>query len=237
MWRLITVVSSVLTTLVGLNACNSAPDESDYFPLDKGLNWQYRYQVISPDQQIQGIYSVANLTTATVKGEAARVRRTNEGRDYYLVRKPDGIYRYASRTLLQTYPVTDEPARLVLPRPYLDSAERRWSSTTTSYVIHRVGPSTMVNANPTKDFVMHYRVAAKDETVVVPAGTFKHCLLVEGEAKLTIFADPLTGYTEVPVTTREWYAPGVGLVKLERTEPLNTSVYKGGVYLFELIGR
>ena len=83
---------------------------------------------------------------------------------------------------------------------------------------------------------MSYRVASRDETVIVPAGKFEHCLLVEGDAKLTMFADPMTGYTDVPITTREWYAPGVGLVKLERTEPLDSSVFKGGSYVFELVG-
>lgn len=82
---------------------------------------------------------------------------------------------------------------------------------------------------------MNYRIASQDETVVVPAGKFEHCLLVEGDATLTMFADPMTGYTDIPVKTREWYAPGVGMVKLERTEPLETSVYKGGRYVFELI--
>jgi hypothetical protein len=89
--------------------------------------------------------------------------------------------------------------------------------------------------NPLKSFVMSYRIAAEDETVVVPAGKFEHCLLVEGMATLTLFADPLTGYQDVSIKTREWYAPGVGLVKLERTEPLDTRVYKGGSYLFELV--
>ena len=83
---------------------------------------------------------------------------------------------------------------------------------------------------------MSYRVASRDETVIVPAGKFEHCLLVEGEAKLTVFADPMTGYMDVPTTTREWYAPGVGLVKLERSEPLDSSVFKRGSYIFELVG-
>jgi len=232
-WQL---VITLVVTLAGLVACSREPDTTDYFPLNEGMNWQYRYKLITTsDRQAQGVYTVTNLKTTELNDQTVTIRRTNDGRDYYLMQKPDGIYRYASRTLFETQPVVDAPARLVLPLPYLGSSERNWSSTTNSYVIHRIGPSTVTNTKPTKDFVMHYRVVSQSETVVVPAGRLENCLLIEGKATLTIFADPLTGYQEVPITTREWYAGGVGLVKLERTEPLDTRVYQGGRYVFELI--
>lgn len=233
MWRSILII---LIASLGLIGCSEKPDASDYFPLQKGLNWQYQYQLTTAVKKEQGLYTVTNLGTTEVGNETVTVRRTNDGRDYYLSQKPDGIYRYASRTLFETHPVVDEPPRLVLPLPYINDTDKRWSSSTTSYVIHMTGPSTISNANPNRDFVMSYRVASRDETVIVPAGKFENCLLVEGEAKLTMFADPMTGYTDVPIKTREWYAPGVGLVKLERSEPLDSSVFKGGSYVFELVG-
>jgi hypothetical protein len=233
MWRSLLII---FITSLGLIGCSEKPDASDYFPLQKGLSWKYQYQLTTAVKQVQGLYSVTNLETTEIGNETVTVRRTNNGRDYYLSQKPDGIYRYASRTLFETHPVIDDPPRLVLPLPYSKDADRRWASSTTSYVIHMTGPSTISNANPNRDFVMSYQVVSRDETVIVPAGKFENCLLVEGDAKLTMFADPMTGYTDVPITTREWYAPGVGLVKLERSEPLNSSVFKGGSYVFELIG-
>lgn len=221
--------------VIGLVACTPEPDATDYFPLDKGLSWKYRYQLITPsDKQKQGIYTVTNLGETEVNNHKVTIRRTNDGRDYYLMQKPDGIYRYASRTLFETDPVIDDPMRMVLPLPYFDDAERRWSSTTTSYVIHMVSASTITSANTIKDFMMSYQIVSRNETVSVPAGKFENCLLVEGDATLTMFADPLIGYQDIPIKTREWYAPGVGLVKLERTEPLDTRVFKGGKYLIEL---
>ena len=232
-WRLMVLV---FIALFGVIACGGEPpDKDDYFPLNKGLSWEYRYQLTTPLKQEEGVYRVSNLGTAEVGGETVTVRRTNEGRDYYLMRKADGVYRYASRTLFQGEPVVDESMRLVLPLPYSDDGERRWSSTTGTYVIHRAGPST-ITTDPVPDFLMSYRVVSRDETVVVPAGKFEDCLLVEGVATLKVFADPHVGYMDVPVKTREWYAPGVGLVKLERSEVLDTRIYKGGSYLFELIG-
>lgn len=228
-------IALLLLTLLGLSGCNNEPDATDYFPLDKGLSW--RYQITNTARQEQGFYSVANLGTTEVAGETATIRRADDGHDYYLVRKPGGIYRYASRTLFETEPDIDEPPRMVLPLPYRGDAERRWSARTISYVIHRIGPSTVTSVNnPLQSFVMNYRVVADGETVEVPAGRFEDCLLVVGEATLKMFTDPLTGFEDVPIMTREWYAPGVGLVKLERVEPLETRVYQGGRYLFELVG-
>lgn len=233
MWRSLLIV---FIASLGLIGCTEKPDASDYFPLQKGLSWEYQYQLTTPAKQEQGVYTVTNLGTTEIGNETVSVRRTNDGRDYYLSQKPDGIYRYASRTLFETHPVVDEPPRLVLPLPYASDTDRLWSASTTSYVIHMTGPSTIISSNPTKDFAMSYRVASRNETVIVPAGKFEDCLLVEGNSTLTMFADPMTGFTDIPVKTREWYAPGVGLVKLERTEPLDSSVFKGGRYVFELVG-
>ena len=235
-WHFVVITLALsLTTLSGLYGCNSKkPDEDDYFPLNKGLSWKYSYQLISADNQENGYYNVTNLGETEVDNQTITVRRTDAGRDYYLLKKPDGVYRYASRTLFEKYPVTDKPERLVLPLPFSGDTSRRWSSTTSSYIINRTSPST-ITTEPPENFVMTYRISSLDNTVTVPAGRFENCLLAEGEATLTMFADPLTGYTDVPIRTREWYAPGVGLIKLERTEQLDTRMYKGGKYTFELI--
>ncbi|MCU7946598.1 MAG: hypothetical protein KZQ72_08155, partial [Candidatus Thiodiazotropha sp. (ex Cardiolucina cf. quadrata)] len=39
---------------------------------------------------------------------------------------------------------------------------------------------------------------------------------------------------EILINTTEWYAPGVGLVKLLREEPLDNDVFAGGHVLLEL---
>lgn len=231
-----TILVLSLASLMLLSACNNEVDSSNYFPLNKGLEWKYRTTLITKKKQEQGRYTVTNIGTTKVDNEVVNIRRTDDGRDYYLIEKSDGIYRYASRTLFETHPDIDDPPRLVLPTPFLKSLKARWSSKTTRYTIHRIGPSTVTNANsPIQDFVMSYSIVSQNETVMVPAGRFENCLLVEGEATLTLFVDPHIGYQDIPITTREWYAPGVGLVKLERVEPLDTRVYNGGRYLFELM--
>ncbi len=228
-------VCLVFVSLVLLNACEDRIESTDYFPLGVGLTWEYRHQTNTQGRSTHGTYTVTNYAKSKIDDENTTVRRTDDGRDYYLIRKPDGIYRYATRTLFETHPKKDNTPRMVLPIPYLDFPNTQWSASTTHYIIKRTGPSTISSANDTiEDFVMNYHVASIDETVEVPAGRFENCILVEGDATLTLFADPYTGFEDIPIKTREWYAPGIGLVKLERTEPLDTRVYKGGSYTFEL---
>jgi hypothetical protein len=79
-----------------------------------------------------------------------------------------------------------------------------------------------------RGMLMHYTVEALDEKLTVPAGSYAHCARIVGRAEMTLFIDPVRGFTKVPVTSTEWYCRGVGLVKLERVESLSTTFYSGG---------
>jgi hypothetical protein len=79
-----------------------------------------------------------------------------------------------------------------------------------------------------KSILMNYSVEDMEASVSVPAGEFNKCALVVGKADLTLYTDPLNGFQKIPLTSKEWYCPGVGLVKLERVEELKSTFYKGG---------
>ena len=53
---------------------------------------------------------------------------------------------------------------------------------------------------------------------------------------INVLADARLGASEVVVHHTEWYAPGVGLVKLHRVEPLETTAIVGGEVTMELTG-
>lgn len=163
------------------------------------------------------------------------VRRTSKGTDYYLREDTHGIYRYAKRTIVETKPALDAPPRLVMPLPVPEKAGKTWSVLTQSYTLHRVIPHFEPPHKNIARFHMTYTLVGLDKRVSVPAGDFEHCLLIEGQAQIDQFAGANEGTGEIEITTREWYAPGVGLVKLERIEPLDGSVFKGGRVLMELV--
>jgi hypothetical protein len=81
---------------------------------------------------------------------------------------------------------------------------------------------------------MNYVIEAAGESVKTPAGEFKDCLRVRGQALLRLFADPVAGWRDMPLVTTEWYCRGVGLVQLLREEPAGSAFLAGGTYRMEL---
>ena len=52
MWRSMFIILIASLRLIG---CSEKPDASDYFPLHKGLSWQYQYQLTTAVKQEQGL--------------------------------------------------------------------------------------------------------------------------------------------------------------------------------------
>ena len=214
---------------------NDAQHASDYFPLDKGVKWVYRVETkLTESKPRVSSLSIENLGEQSFQGLEYKVRRTSAGTDYLFRQQDNGIYRHAKRSLVETKPVKDVSPRLVLPLPIPKKTGKSWSVLTQSYTLHRVIPNYEPPYENVAHFYMTYSMLRLDAEVTVPAGHFKHCLLVEGQAQVDQFAGANEGTGEIEITTREWYAPGVGLVKLERLEPLDGSVFKGGSIVMEL---
>ncbi len=214
--------------------CNSKPSADDYFPLNPGLHWEYQVETDLRERTLTDRLHVDTLDATTLGTETAQVRRTSDGTDYYVTQRADGIYRIGKRTIVEQAPQADTPARMILPLPL--QVGKNWSTLTQSYTVHRVIPNIEPPERSTLHFNMTYELAATDETVTVPAGTFAHCLRVDGQATLSLYADAKLGFHNFDATSREWYCPSVGLVKLERVEPLESEVFKGGKVTLELVG-
>lgn len=223
---------TLLSLYLLLTGCQQ-PENQDYFPLQAGLHWEYR--VTEERQRPTPPYTlrIETLEAVTLNDETVQVRRTSDGTDYYIRQQDDGLYRVAKRTLPEAVPQPDQPPRMILPLPLPQAEGKSWVVNTRPYLVERVFTEGRQSADSLR-FPMTYRVRGLHETVEVPAGRFTDCVQVEGVADLTLYADPKLGNMTVPVTTREWYAPGVGLVRLEREEPLSTSVFQGGTLRMEL---
>ena len=65
--------------------------------------------------------------------------------------------------------------------------------------------------------------------------TNRPCLRVVGQARLNLYTDPVNGFTDVPLISREWYCKGLGLVKLEREEKVPAGFMTGGVLSAEWV--
>jgi hypothetical protein len=217
-----------LASVALLVGCTAQPSDS-FFPLKPGARWTYAVESESDGEMKRSEQTITVLDERQYEGKPLFIRRSetpdNIGIEYWLRETPEGISRIAQRIDLQDRAVLDEQPRTVLKLPLAQGAS--WRVPTVAYTMMRKHeyPRELKHG---RGMLMHYKVEALDEKLTVPAGSYAHCARIVGRAEMTLFIDPVRGFTKVPVTSTEWYCRGVGLVKLERVESLSTTFYSGG---------
>lgn len=216
--------------LLSLSACSNEQPGEGYFPLDSGLKWTYRIKEESKLGKEKRMVWMRNMGETRFRDKDYFIRRNSFGTDYYLSKTDRGIFRIGKRTLAEYKPRLDDEPRQVMKFPL--ALEVEWQLESHPFLIHRLSPYELIREEV--QVRMSYWVDELHETVKVPAGTFTDCIKIVGEGSFTIYSDPARGHEEVPITVSEWYAPGVGLVKMEREEKMESSVFSGGYLLMEL---
>lgn len=217
-----------------LCACGGGQPSTEYFPLDPGLSWEYRVHERSPAVDREQRLGQRNLRPVTREGQRYARRLSSDGNEYWLQRGENALQRVGLRRAIDFEPRMDEEPRTVLQLPPV--VGQWWEVESRPYILERVEPFRERFAqDESKRIGLQMKVAALDDVVEVPAGTFERCLRLEGSGSLHVLADARIGASEVPVTHIEWYAPGVGLVKLVRTESLDTPAIVGGQITMELV--
>lgn len=233
MMKRLALMSAVLAALAG---CSQSPSLGDsYFPLEVGATWEY--DVASDVNSIltHETYTLSVDRTIDTDAGEVYVRRVDVpgtiGIEYWLRKEKDRITRIAQRIDADEQAKLDRNPRVVLKLPVTVGAN--WMVQTEPFVI---APKLEMGMGTTKmpKVLMTYNVEAIDETVTVPAGTFKNCARVAGNGNMTLYLDAVQGFRDVPVVNREWYCKGVGLVRVERTETLQSAYYSTGHIKMEL---
>ena len=224
----------LLTPLMLLAACGTSPGDDALFPLAEGKRWTYRVSTVIDEAESTQRETLVldNRGSDTIDGAPSWRRRSDAGIEYWLRSDATGIYRIASRNPLEREPQLDKPRRYVLQKPYAVGTE--WEAPTTAYVLARKNEVPREVRYLHKAFPMHYRIEALAEKVKTPAGDFEGCLRVSGRAEIRLYVDAMFQWRDIPLTTIEWYCPGVGLVKLERKEASPTKFMVGGTVTMEL---
>ena len=234
MMRAAVTVQALAASLTLLAGCNPPPASNSYFPLDAGHRWVYDQTSEWENNTVE--HEPVVLTTlgeqALALGGRAWQRRSDSGVDYWLRADATGVFRIASKTDLDADPVPDPTPRYVLKAPL--AVGTSWQASTTTYLMRRNADFPPEIRHSHKPVLMTYRIEALGETVATRAGSFANCIRVQGQAVLKLFADPVTGFRDLPITSTEWYCKGVGLVKLQRSEPAKSTFLTGGVMTLEL---
>lgn len=216
----------------GLVGC--APTGSDdWLPLGKGHTQTYRVTESGEehgDTPAVTEWTIAALGQTTLNDETVWQRRHSEGVVFYLRQDAQGIRRVAQKTDIDETPTPDPEPRWVLKAPFTVGTE--WTTPTVPYLLRRKNEHPR-ELKHTHKVLMTWRIEAVDDEVTIPQGTHKPCLRVVGQAELNLYTDPVNGFTNVPIVSREWYCKGVGLVKFEREETVPPGFMTGGKLIAE----
>ena len=218
-----------------LAGCSRGPSQASLFPLEPGRRWVYdvrsEWENDTRDTETR-VITTEGEDRMPFGGSAWR-RHSSDGVDWWHRVDDGGVYRVATKSDLDEEPKADAVKRYVLKAPI--AVGTGWQATTTAYLLRRRQefPPEIRHSHPA--VVMTYSIEALDDRVQVRAGSFERCVRVVGQAVLKLFADPVVGWRELPLTTTEWYCHGPGLVKVVRKEPANSTFLVGGTQTLELI--
>lgn len=218
----------LLTALAGCQRSDAPGAEAtDWMPLDKGRSHTYRVTTVSGEaaDSTTAEWTLASLGASQWENQPVWLRRHSEGVTYFLKVDEQGIRRVALQTDIDAEPTADTEPRWVLKTPIRVGTE--WATASVPYLLQRKNEYPR-ELKHTHKVPMTWRIESMDETVTTPAGTHQPCLRVEGRGELNLYTDPVNGFNNVPIISREWYCKGVGLVKFEREEAVPKGFMTGG---------
>ncbi|WP_066254243.1 hypothetical protein [Hydrogenophaga flava] len=215
-----------------LTACGGRDLGNEWFPLRSGdeQTLAVTYQMDEPREAEEWVMRVDE--PAVFQDQPVAVRHHSAGVSYYLKVDDQGVRRIATRTDIDEQPTADAEPLWVLKAPYAVGTE--WTTATVPYLLQRRNEHPR-DLKYTHKAQMTWRIESVDDVVTRADGSeLKPCLRVVGQARLNLYTDPVHGFTDVPLISREWYCKGQGLVKLEREEKVPQGFMTGGVLRAEL---
>jgi hypothetical protein len=192
----------VPAAVLALTLCWGCHSElTRYYPLEAGLAWQYQVSLAHDGDLITTMADVSNLQPADVFGKRGVPQRSEmfgQSLVRFIAEDSRGVFEYAQQSEGAGTPVGKDAPNYLLRAPVAQGTT--WSSVWQS---ERDGRQVTL---PTVK-----SIAATDETVIVPAGTFADCvrLKITGRAAVDLVNGPAT----IEVRGDEWYAPKIGLIK------------------------
>jgi len=202
----------------------AAQNDASYYPLSAGMNWEYELtNTANPDQPVR--LRVVNSGRQRVGTWNAAVQR---------LEAPGAIgfrYVFSDGELIalvaEQNPGKSEPSLLEKPSPILRlpvEVGKSWESETTSTAF---APGVKLPVTATIESVGDHADSG--------IGSFENCVRVSSQGKVRIAGD--LGSVEVRIDSKLWYAPGVGLVHLERRESIDRAEIPPVEMKYRLVAR
>lgn len=213
--------ASVLVLAAALWFVAGSRPSSSHYPLEPGYSW--RYEVTNGSGA--AIYlTVTNIGRQQLGSLSTWAQRLELGDSvaYRFAREEEGrMMMVGEQRPGESEPKPLEPPSVVYVMPLAPGQTWQSDSMTTVAL-----PGTRLQTTAT--------VEAADETVEVPGGTFDGCVRVVSRGSTSVDAAGL-GPIALSVETRLWYAPGVGVVRIERTESTDRADVRGVNLVYRLV--
>ena len=223
---------AVAIALPALAGCGDSTRSTDYFPLTPGSQWQYRIERTTMDGTGQLRYLIKVEVPTPDSSADLRSRVTFDGQRFQYKLADEGIYRIGVQRVQQPTLAADSQPQMVLPSKLVLDEQWRGLSMTAVLETRRPPFESMFRAQVPVE--MHYRVTSLDSDVTTPAGDFKNCLLVTGQGSAETDLGNGIGQTRITVTSSEWFAPNVGLVRMDHHETSSAPALRAGAMIMKL---
>ena len=224
--------AGVVTVLLILAGCK--PAGTHYYPLEASHWWHYAVHDAILDERHHNRYLMHNVGLAAGMDNNTYLQTAQTGSADFLRYRGAGVERIARLRPGMRGPEAEREPHVLLPDTL--SVGTTWQVTSTLALAESrtFEPRDRIIARrlPVE---LHKQVVSLDAEVDGPAGRFEHCLLIEGRGLASVPTDRGNGSATVSVELSEWYAAGVGLIKLERVERSTSSFLKSGQQRWELL--
>lgn len=226
------VWAAAVLAVCGLAACS--PDAGPvWFPLKAGDVTRYAVRYSPEASRDDEVWTLRTRGPVTWQGKTYMQRHHSQGVAYFLETNEQGVRRVALQTDMDREPQADASPMWVLKAPY--QVDTEWTTPTVPYLLMRKNeyPRELKHSHKT---TMTWRIVSVKEQVKLASGeVLEPCLHVKGEAFLNLYTDPVNGFTDVPLTSHEWYCQGQGLVKFTREEKVLAGFLTGGALTAERV--
>jgi hypothetical protein len=212
-------------------ACSK--NENSYFPLNKGVKWQYDVALITRDGLLNQKYFFNNLGEGELNGMPVYLRQSIDGSILYYSSSEEGIHYLGNIDSQSLHSEFTEDKQLILPNELSVGSE--WEEKTVTRLLKKTGPPQKTVFKIIAEVPLEVKIESLNETVTVPAGRFTNCMKISMDGFVFKDAGNYVGLTMVSVEQSNWYAPGVGLVKMERLETTQRKALDKGTLLVELV--
>lgn len=219
-----------LLLLMAFAGCTKAP--SDYLPFPVGREWHYTMTRTGKADRIRGERVIRVDDVVSMHGQSvAIVSQPPHSRSYYTADQT-GVRRVATARGIDGSVTPDVADHYVLRYP--GGASPTWTlASALALVEERIDEGVAIRDQKIR-VEMTMRIGSTDDEVVVPAGTFQRCLRIDGRGSSLVAVHKGETTARVDVTSSDWYAPGVGLVKSVRREDAASEFLVPGTYTQEL---